>query len=169
MSQFVSLPLLAFFVSLWWCSGLQFCSSHDLFFRALLGSFVHVYSIWQESGQRTHQALPAEKDSSIPVNTFFFIGLQVPLPSPFTHTHLGFCQNVYIPCCHPVSFSAYTASILLQEYPAFQQTVIPEAMCYIQIWGYQSHLLLLLYYTWNNVWNSLGKTVENIIFNDRCF
>lgn len=115
------------------------CSSRALW--GLLSVFTQ-YDRDLGRGQMTLQALPAEKDSFF--FTPFLYDCRCHFPPPL-HTHLRACQTVYFPCCHPVLFSAYTASIFLQYCPS-----IP-AECYCR--GYVSYTYMrvsepLLFSVW---------------------
>lgn len=124
--HFVDLLLLSLFVSYTWSSGLYFCTSCDLFIYSPVGSFVCVYSIWQGSGQRADDtSSTACRERLILVHTFY-IGLQVPLPSPFAHTPRGLSDcllsllsSCVIFCLHCIHLSArlpqHSSRMLLQR------------------------------------------------------
>ncbi len=168
----MDLLLLSLFVSYPWSSGLYFCTSCDLFFYSPVGSFVRVYSIWQGSGQRADDtSSTACRERLILVHTFF-IGLQVPLPALFAHTPRGLSDCLLSLLSSCVIFCLHCIHLSARLPPAFQQNVIAEAVCHIQIWGYQSHfnffIVDTLYCTLINGWKSLCKTAEYSIFKDGC-
>lgn len=98
---------------------------------------------------------------------FLCIGLQVPLPTLFTHTpRVRMFIFLAVILCH---FLLSLHPSCCKSTPAFQENVIPEAVSCRYEGIRPTFFSGILCYTWNNVWNSLAKTVEDIIFKDRCF